>query len=100
MSASVRHIRPPAWHRIPFAPRDIAAFSDKEDCDGYRRVHPRQDKEGRTKTIRDALRARRRSQGIAERDAEWNAWNQRRLEAEARGESFDEPVPGSDEDDE
>ena len=27
-------------------------------------------------------------------NAEWRNWNERRLEAEARGERFDEPVPG------
>ncbi len=30
----------------------------------------------------------------AEVHAEWRAWNERRLQAEARGEPFDEPVPG------
>ena len=38
------------------------------------------------------------AEGVASERAEWRAWNRRRLEAEARGESFDEPVPGSDED--
>ena len=32
---------------------------------------------------------------VAER-AEWRAWNRRRLDAESRGEFFDEPMPGSD----
>ena len=28
-------------------------------------------------------------------DAEWEAWNQRRLDAEQRGEPFDEPSPSA-----
>ena len=32
--------------------------------------------------------------GRAEERAEWLAWDARRREAEARGESFDEPYPG------
>ena len=31
-----------------------------------------------------------------DRFAEFRAWNRRRLEAESRGEAFDEPMPGSD----
>ena len=32
-------------------------------------------------------------EGVLARDAEWSAWNVRRLEAESRGERFDEPPP-------
>ena len=36
------------------------------------------------------------AQGRAAERLEWRAWNHRRREAEARGESFDEPEPYSD----
>ncbi len=32
-------------------------------------------------------------EGRVEKQALWKAWNNRRLEAEARGEPFDEPTP-------
>ncbi len=35
--------------------------------------------------------------GRAEVHAEWRAWNERRLQAEARGEPFDESIPGAEE---
>ena len=35
-----------------------------------------------------------RVEGRAESNAEWRAWNQRRIDAEARGRPFDEPPPG------
>ena len=41
----------------------------------------------------------RRAQGVAigkaEVHAEWRSWNQRRLEAESKGEQFTEPPPSS-----
>ena len=47
-------------------------------------------------------RNQERDRRLAERDrrirAEGRAWNRRRLEAEARGEPFDEPFPGDEED--
>ncbi len=39
-----------------------------------------------------------RAQGIAESHRAWTAWNARRMEAEARGEPFDEPPPSLDSD--
>ena len=36
------------------------------------------------------------AQGRAAERLEWRAWNRRRQEAEARGASFDEPEPYSD----
>ena len=33
--------------------------------------------------------------GIAERDREWTAWNNRRLDAAAKGQPFDEPPPSN-----
>ena len=36
------------------------------------------------------------AQGVAERDEEWQAWNAERIAAEERGERFDVPPPGSD----
>ena len=35
-------------------------------------------------------------EGRANALAEFRAWNDRRLEAESRGEAFDEPMPGGD----
>ena len=33
------------------------------------------------------------AEGIAERDREWTDWNNRRLDAAAKGQPFDEPPP-------
>ena len=50
--------------------------------------------------LREKLRDEGRAQGrVAERvevNKHWRAWNCRRREAEARGASFDEPEPYSD----
>ena len=35
------------------------------------------------------------AEGIAERDRVWTAWNNRRLDAVAKGHPFDEPPPGN-----
>ena len=35
------------------------------------------------------------AEGIAERDRVWTAWNNRRLDAAAKGHPFDEPPPGN-----
>ena len=43
------------------------------------------------------LRAKQRAEGRAEREAEWIDWFDRQKAAEARGEPFDEPQPGSEE---
>ncbi len=37
-----------------------------------------------------------RAEGRAEANGIWREWNRRRREAEARGETFDEPEPGDD----
>ena len=39
--------------------------------------------------------ARAVAEGRSESDAEWEAWNQRRLDAEQRGEPFTEPLPSA-----
>ena len=39
--------------------------------------------------------AKAKAQGIAERDREWTAWNERRLDAAAKGQPFEEPPPSS-----
>ena len=39
--------------------------------------------------------AKGKSEGIAERDRVWTAWNNRRLDAAAKGHPFDEPPPGN-----
>ena len=36
-----------------------------------------------------------KAEGIAERDRVWTAWNNRRLDAVAKGHPFDEPPPGN-----
>ena len=40
-------------------------------------------------------RAQTLALGHALADAEWKAWNERRLAAEAKGEPFDEPTPAT-----
>ena len=40
-------------------------------------------------------RQENREKAIAERDALWDAWNQRRMEAEANEEAFTEPPPSA-----
>lgn len=42
----------------------------------------------------EAHEARGRAEGRAERDAEWQAWNRRRMAAETQGVPFNEPPPG------
>ena len=44
----------------------------------------------------DERDARNRAEGRAVERAEWRAWNNRRLDAESKGDIFDEPMPGSD----
>ena len=54
--------------------------------------------------LRESLRAEGRIEGRVEGCAEgraeangiWREWNRRRREAETRGETFDEPEPGDD----
>ena len=41
----------------------------------------------------ERIREQRRAEGRAEAHREWRAWNQRRVEAEERGERFTEPPP-------
>ena len=35
------------------------------------------------------------AEGIVKRDREWTAWNERRKDAAAKGQPFDEPPPSS-----
>ena len=42
-----------------------------------------------------AGKAAGKAEGIAERDRVWTAWNNRRLDAAAKGHPFDEPPPGN-----
>lgn len=44
---------------------------------------------------REERRNRLRKEGEARNQAAWEAWNERRLAAEANGETFDEPPPGT-----
>ncbi len=48
--------------------------------------------EWREKRRREQI-ARAVADGVSENNAEWEAWLQRRMEAEQRGEPFDEPLP-------
>ena len=56
-----------------------------------RRQQAREEAEERVAKIRAEARAEAR----AETQAAWEAWNERRMEAEANGETFDEPPPGA-----
>ena len=42
----------------------------------------------------EPLKEKQRQEGREQGRAEWRAWNNRRLEAESRGEPFNEPPPG------
>ena len=46
-----------------------------------------------TKRWLNPLKEQLRQEGRAEQDAMWQAWNARRMEAEEKGEPFDEPPP-------
>ena len=48
--------------------------------------------EWREKRRREQI-ARAVAERLRENNAEWEAWNQRRLRAEQRGEPFEEPLP-------
>ena len=50
--------------------------------------------EGRVEGLAEG-RAEGHAEGEAQARAAWEAWNERRLAAEAGGESFDEPPPGT-----
>ena len=41
----------------------------------------------------EPLKEKQRQEGVELADSSWRAWNNRRLEAEAKGEHFDEPTP-------
>jgi len=43
--------------------------------------------------VRRQRRLEGRKEGLAEANKAWRAWNERRIEAEARGEPFTEPPP-------
>ena len=47
------------------------------------------------KRLREEAIAEGRAQGEARNQAAWEAWNERRMAAEASGEPFDEPPPGT-----
>ena len=57
---------------------------------------------GTSEEINRWLRKRREqayAEGVAKRDEEWRAWNADRIAAKERGERFDVPPPGSDDND-
>ena len=45
--------------------------------------------------LKKRLREEARAEGAARNQAEWVAWNERRMAAEAAGETFAEPPPGT-----
>ena len=53
--------------------------------------------EQKARQLREKNIAIGRAEGRVEERAEWVGWDARRREAEARGESFDEPYPGEEE---
>lgn len=55
----------------------------------------RQEAERREQQAREKGLAEGRAEGEAQTQAAWKAWNERRLAAEAEGEPFDEPPPGT-----
>ena len=58
----------------------------------------RQEAERQERIAREeAERERRRAEGRAEVIHTWREWNRRRMEAEERGETFNEPEPYQDE---
>ena len=50
--------------------------------------------EWREKRRREQI-ARAVAERLRENDAEWDAWNERRMQAEQRGEPFEEPPPSA-----
>ena len=56
--------------------------------EGLERLREQRREEGRAEGRVEGL-----EEGLARADSGWEAWNQRRLEAEARGEPFTEPPP-------
>ena len=50
--------------------------------------------EGKAQGITEG-KAEGKTEGIVERDREWTAWNERRKDAAAKGQPFDEPPPSS-----
>jgi len=55
----------------------------------------RQEAEQRQREARERGLAEGRAEGEAQTQAAWEAWNERRVAAEASGEPFDEPPPGT-----
>ncbi len=55
----------------------------------------RQEAEQRQREAREKGLAEGLAEGRAQGQAAWLAWNERRLVAEANGEPFDEPTPGT-----
>ena len=71
--------------------RGIMALIDWPSKEKYRA-------EGRTEGLTEGLsvgRVEGRAEGRSENQQEWVRWNERRIEAERRGEKFDEPPPGA-----
>ena len=55
----------------------------------------RREAEQRNEQAREEGRAEGQAQGQAANQAAWEAWNERRMTAEANGQPFDEPPPGT-----
>ena len=54
-----------------------------------------EERQARIRAEAEERRAEIFAEGEAQNQSLWEGWNQRRVEAEVRGEPFDEPPPGS-----
>ena len=73
---------------------------ERRRAEEYAEGHAEGFAEGRAEGIAEGRAegiAEGRAEGIAEVSRVWRAWNRRRVEAEARGEPFNEPEPYQDE---
>ena len=70
----------------------IEPLEEKRRIEAERR---REEAEQRRQQAREEGLAEGRAEGEARNQAEWVAWNERRMTAEASGEPFDEPPPGT-----
>ena len=64
------------------------------EAEQRRQEEERRREEGYAKAKAEGL-AEGRAEGESRRQAEWVAWNERRIASEAEGEPFDEPPPGA-----
>ena len=81
------------WHDLSALAITVAAVSMVLTETGrYLMVLAAAFEEWREKRRQEQI-ARAVAERLHENDAEWEAWNQRRMQAEQRGEPFEEPLP-------